>query len=168
LFLFNMTNNMVAPLVPTLLVNQLRLSDALIGVGTALSNILVLIVSLGIAGVTRRTGNRRATVVGAGLLAFHAFALALSRDATLYIVATIIAGVATGILNAAQYNYHLDNVPQAERSAWLSWALLFGNAAVLMGSLAGPAVARVNGTAEALYIFGGLRFLVALLILRWG
>jgi hypothetical protein len=64
-------------------------------------------------------------VIGAGLLAFHAVALALARDAALYIVATIIAGVATTSLAGAMLP--LDNV-----------------------------------------FAGGLRFLVALLIYRWG
>ena len=168
LFLFNMTNNMLAPLIPNLLVHTLNLSDATISIGTATSSMLVFIVSLFIARLTRRTGNRRATALGAALLAFQAVALALARDATLYLAAAVIGGFAAGILNVAQYNYHLDNVPRAEQSTWLSWNLMLGNSAVLLGALIGPAVAQINGTPSALVFFGILRFVVGLIILKWG
>ena len=168
LFLFNMTNNMLAPLVPNLLVHTLKLSDVTISIGTATSSLLVFMVSLFIARFTRRTGNRRATALGAALLAFQAVALALARDATLYLAAAVIGGFASGILNVAQYNYHLDNVPRAEQSAWLSWNQLLGNSAVLLGALIGPLVAQVSGTPSAIVFFGVLRFAVGLIILRWG
>ncbi len=168
LFLFNVTNNMLAPLIPNLLVHTLNLSDATISIGTATSSLLVFIVSLFVARFTRRTGNRRATALGAGLLAFQAVALALARDATLYLAAAVIGGFASGILNVAQYNYHLDNVPRAEQSTWLSWNQVLGNSAVLLGALIGPAVAQINGTPMALVFFGILRFVVGLIILKWG
>ena len=168
LFLFNLTNNMVAPLVPDLLVNHLHLSDALISVGTALGNLLVFSVSLLIASVTRRFGNRRMTGVGAALLAVQTVILALAQDAPTYLVAAVIGGVASGILGAAQYNYHLDALPQTDRSAWLSWNLLLGNSAILLGALAGPAVARLEGAAPALIAFGVLRLVFGIAIWLWG
>jgi MFS family permease len=168
LFLFNMTGNMVAPLVPDLLVNHLSLSDETISIGTAAGSMLVFIVSILVARMTRRIGNRMSTAVGAILLAFQSIALALAQDVTLYFVAVLVGGIAAGILNVAQYNYHLDNVPQAEQSTWLSWNMLLGNAAVLLGSLAGPLAARVGGAPAALICFGVLRFVMGLIILRWG
>jgi Na+/melibiose symporter-like transporter len=102
LFLFNLTNNMAAPLIPDLLVHKLKLSDGLISIGTSTSTLVVLIVSLFIARITRRTGNRTATAFGAGLLAFQAVALAMAQNAFLYLVAAVIGGIALGILNAAQ------------------------------------------------------------------
>jgi MFS family permease len=168
LFLFNMTGNMIAPLVPDLLVNQLFLSDKTISIGTAAGSMLVFIISMLVARMTRRIGNRMSTAVGAILLAFQSIALALAQDVTLYFVAVLVGGIALGILNVAQYNYHLDNVPQAEQSTWLSWNMLLGNAAILLGSLAGPLAARVGGAPAALICFGVLRFVMGLIILRWG
>ena len=168
LFFFNLTNNMVAPLVPDLLVHRLALSDAMISIGTGLANMLVFSVSLFMAGLTRRAGNQRATAVGAMLLSLHALALALARDPAVYLISAIIGGIASGILGTAQYNYHINNVPLEERSAWLSWNLLLGNSAVLLGALCGPQLARLVGTSNALEGFGVLRFLFGLAILRWG
>jgi Na+/melibiose symporter-like transporter len=168
LFLFNLTNNMVAPLVPDLLVHRLALSDVTISLGTGLANMLVFTVSLYIATLTRRAGNRRVTALGAMLLAFHALALALARTPSVYLLSAAIGGLASGVLGTAQYNYHLDNVPEESRSSWLAWNFLLGNTAVLLGALGGPQVALFTGSPEALGAFGVLRFLFGLLILRWG
>jgi MFS family permease len=168
LFLFNLTNNMVAPLVPNLLVDKLKLSDATISLGTGAANMLVFSVSLYIARLTRRTGNRNATALGAALLMFNAIALAMAQNAILYIVAAIAGGIASGVLGTAQYNYHLDNVPQNEQATWLSWNLLLGNAAVLLGALVGPLLARLTGTPPALLFLGVLRLVLGLVIFKWG
>lgn len=168
LFLFNLSNNMVAPLVPDILVHKLGLTDAWISVGTGTANMLVFSVSLFMASLTRRAGNRRITTLGAGLLAFHAFALAAAQDVSLYIVAAVIGGIASGLLGTAQYNYHLDNVPDQDRSTWLSWNMLLGNAAVLTGALAGPAVAHLTGTPVSLVLLGLLRLGFGLAIFKWG
>ncbi len=166
LFFFNITNNMVAPLIPDLLVNQLQLTDALISLGTAISTLLVFLVSLRIAWLTRRIGNRRATAIGAGLLALQTVALALANGSALYILAAVIGGLASGILGSAQYNYHLDSLPQTERPSWLSWSMLLGNAAVLLGALIGPAIAGLIGAEWALIVFAVLRLGVGAALLR--
>jgi MFS family permease len=168
LFIFNFTNNMFVPLVPDLLVNGLQLSDMTISLGTGMANMLVFLVSLFIARITRRTGNRRATAYGAILLTLHAFALAFAQDAGLYFIAVVVGGLGSGILGASMYNYNLDHVPQAERSTWLGINFLTGNAAVLIGALSGPVLAALIGSRSAFLLFGVLRFVIGLLILRWG
>lgn len=168
LFWLNFTNNMAAPLVPDLLVGQLKLSDAMISVGTATTTFLTFMISLRVARFTFRTGNRKATAIGAGLLALQAIVLALATDATFYLLSAVIGGIASGVLGAAQYNYPLDHLPQADRSNWLSYSVLLGNAAVLLGALAGPLIARFLGIPGALISFGILRLLVGVVILRWG
>ncbi len=166
LFFFNATNNMVAPLIPDLLVNQLELNDAMISLGTAISTLLVFVVSLRIAWLTRRIGNRRATAIGAGLLAVQTVVLALATGAGLYIAAAIIGGVASGVLGSAQYNYHLDSLPRTEQPSWLSWSMLLGNAAVLIGALLGPALSGIFGAQWALMILAVLRLAIGAALMR--
>ncbi|MFZ6029301.1 MAG: MFS transporter [Chloroflexota bacterium] len=168
LFWLNFTNNMAAPLVPDLLVGQLKLSDAMISVGTATTTFLTFVISLRVARFTLRTGNRKATAIGAGLLAVQAITLALATNALFYLVSAVIAGIAIGVLGAAQYNYPLDHLPSADRPNWLSYNVLLGNAAILLGALAGPLIARFLGIPGALIAFGALRLLVGIAILRWG
>jgi MFS family permease len=168
LFIFNFTNNMFVPLVPDLLVNKLLLSDVTISLGTGVSNMLVFLVSLFIARITRKTGNRRATAYGALLLTISAVALAFAVDASLYFTAVVIGGLGSGILGAAQYNYNLDHVPQADRSTWLGINMLTGNAAVLLGALSGPVLAHWIGVQSSFLLFAGMRLAIGFAILRWG
>ena len=168
LFLFNTTNNMVGPVIPNLLVNHLRLSDEMISIGTATSSMLAFITALIMTQAARRIGNRNGTAIGAGLLAVHALLLAMANGPLLYILAAVLAGVASGFLMTSQYNYHLENVPAHDQSVWLSRNLLLGNIAVLFGALAGPYLANYLQTSTALVFFSLLRLLTGLAILRWG
>jgi MFS family permease len=168
LFIFNLISNMVSPLVPGVLVHTLRLSDGWISIGTALNSLIIFIISLFIARLTRRVGNRGGTAFGGALLAVQAVILALARSPLDYLVAVVVGGIGSGILITAQYNYHLDNVPECNRAAWLSWNLLLGNAALLLGSLAGPYLSGWTGTPLALILFGGLRLVTGFIIYRWG
>lgn len=168
LFLFNATNNMVAPLIPGVLVNDLRLSDGWISAGTAANSLIVFVVSLSIARLTHRTGNRAATAIGAALLAGQTLALSLATGAGGYLVAVAVGGIGSGILITSQFNYHLDNLPSEDRSTWLSWSLMLSNAALLIGSLIGPLLAGWTDTPTALTVLSLLRIVAAMLFLRLG
>lgn len=165
LFLVNTTANMAGPLVPGVLVNTLRLSDDWISFGTAANSLIVFFISLNITRLTRRAGNRTSTALGLVLLAFQVIILAFARIPLHYLISVVVGGIGSGILITAQYNYHLENIPDRDRSTWLSINLLLGNAALLLGSLAGPMLARWSGVALALVIFGVLRLLAGGLIL---
>jgi MFS family permease len=164
LFFFNMTNNMIAPLVPDLLVNTLQFPDSLISLATALSTLLVFLVSLFMSRLGGKFGSRRATAFGAVMLAVNAMLLALVNSATAYLLVVVVGGLASGILASAQYNYHLEALPPSEQPAWLSWSLVLGSAAVLVGALAGPALARFSSVPAALIILGAARFVVGVVI----
>jgi MFS family permease len=168
LFFFNMTNNMVAPLIPNFTVNTLQLSDAVISIGTAIPSILAFLVSLVIARFTRLYGNRKCTAFGAVLVSLHTVALAFAQGSGLYYASAMFGGTATGILNAAQYNYHLENVPKRDQAVWLSWSVLIGNAAVLIGSLAGPRLSLWVSIPIAFLILGLFRLLAGFAFWRWG
>lgn len=168
LFLFNTANSMVAPLVPAVLVNGLRLSDSWISIGVAVGALLNFIVSLFITRLTRRTGNRPATALGAVLMAAQALLLAVAADPGHYMLSVLVGGLGQGILLSAQFNYHLENVPTRDRPNWLSWNLMLGNGAILLGSLLGPLFSGLTGITTALAIFSVLRLMMGLVILKFG
>ena len=174
LFLFNMVNNMATPLVPEVLVNTLRLSDATIAVGTAGNSLIIFILSLSMVRLSRssRAGlvaNYRAgTAIGAVLVGFQAVVLALATNEALYFLSVLVGGIGSGILLTAQFNYHLENIPETDRPVWLSWNLLLGNAALLLGALVGPLFAGQFGVPVALLGFGALRFSMGLVLLKAG
>jgi MFS family permease len=164
LFFFNMTNNMIAPLIPDLVVNKLQFSDALISLASAVSTLLVFIVSVAMSRLGNRVRSRIGTGLGAVLLAIQAIILALVQDAPGFMLAVLIGGIASGILASAQYNYHINAIPPNERPNWLSWSLLLGSSATLLGALLGPALADISGVSLALIILGGFRLIVGLAI----
>jgi hypothetical protein len=68
----------------------------------------------------------------------------------------------------ALFNYLLDNMPENDRPAHMAWYSLVSNAAILIGSLAGPEISLHIGLATALLIFGFGRFLAGFAVYRWG
>jgi MFS family permease len=168
LMVMNTAAYMAAPLIPQLTVNQLGLDDGVISIGSAASNILVFIVSLMVARLTSRYGSRKLTAVGTALLCLQTLVLAFARDSTLFIVSSVIAGIASGIVAATSFNYHLENLPAMDQTIWISWNIMLSNIAVLLGSFAGPVLAGAVGIPGALIVVGVIRLLLGLIIFLWG
>lgn len=166
-FLFAAFNSMVNPLVPDLLVHELHLSDAMISLGAAMNSLVYFLASLFISSIVRRMGNRGGTALGAALIGLQAGLLAMSHDAGLYLFSTVVGGLGTGVLGTAQFNYHLENVPETDRPVWLSWNFLLSQAAVLLGALLGPLLANTTSVPAALAVFSALRLLMAVVFWRW-
>lgn len=168
LFLFSLASTMAVTLIPNLLVNRLKLTDEIISIGVASSTVVVLLSSLLVPRFVRRTGNRRAASIGMGVSSLQTGLLAVANSASVYLGAAVMGGAATGILNIGQYGYLLDNVPDSDRSVWLSMNVMLGNISVFLGAVSGPLIARGVGTSQTLWIFAGLEVLIGLLILKWG
>lgn len=167
-FLLNTVNSILVPILPPFAVNMLRLNDQWISLGAAANTFFVFLVSLRVARLTKRVGNRRATALGTLLLVGAALLMALARDAGLYLAAMLVTGIASGVLTTSQFNYVLEHVPAASRTAWFAVLSLAGNAAVLIGSLGGPALAGLISFPVIIAVVGLLRLLVGLALLKWG
>ena len=72
------------------------------------------------------------------------------------------------MVSGAYANYMLEHIPPHDRPTHLAWYNIILNAAILIGSLAGPAVADQIGLSEVLVLIAVLRFLAGLSILKWG
>jgi len=168
LFGLGMVMNMVAPLIPTLLVHRLNLSDGWISLGTATSTLLVFLVSFNIARITRRTGNRRGSFLGIALLACQTVMLGLAYNSSAYLASAVVGGTATGIINVALTNYMFDHVPDTERAKWLSINVMLGNVSGILGALGGPLIASLLGLPLSLIIMGGVELIFGIVIVRWG
>ena len=83
-------------------------------------------------------------------------------------VTAVVGGVASGVLGIAQFNYHLENLPLEDRTVWMSWNMLFGNLATLLGSVVGPLLAGWTGMPVAFAILAVLRLLIAAVIWKRG
>lgn len=166
LFFWNLMQFMTIPIVTPFVVNELHVSDSLIGLGGGLFNGTMFLGSLMLSKVTLRFGNKQIT--GFGIMGLSLFPLLTAMGVTGYIFANFTVGFAWAMAGGALYNYLLDNVPADDRPAHMAWYSLVSNGAILLGSLSGPVVAGVIGFVPALIIFGIGRFLSGAALLRWG
>jgi len=166
LFFWHLVQFMTIPSVTPFIVNELGISDQMISLAASLFNLTMFIGSLKLSQVAARYGNKNLTAAGIMLLSLFPFLTAFGIVP--YIFANIIGGVGWAMTGGALYNYILDNVPGNDRPAYLAWYNLVSNAAILIGSLSGPAIAGVIGFSTALILFGIGRFLAGAALMRWG
>jgi MFS family permease len=150
------------------MVRALHMTDAEIGIGTALFYLTMLLGSTQLDRLVRKVGNHKVTAWGVAFLCLYPILLALSRNAFGYYALSTICGGIWGMVNGAYANYLLDTIPAHDRPAHLAWYNVVLNAGILAGSLAAPELARLTGLAWALVIIGSLRFLAGMALLRWG
>jgi len=150
--LFHIALYLPIPLFPIYWVDRLNFNDGDISLGTAAFHVTVLVGSLGISKLTDLWGNRRVTAVGAILLSLYPLLTGFMSGLWMYIVVSLIGGLAWSLVGAAIGNYLLENVPATDRPAYLAWYNLSLNLAILLGSLLGPLLAQQFGLVEALFI----------------
>ncbi len=168
LFALHLAQYLPVSLFPLYMVNRLHLSDQVIGLGTALFYTTVFIGSTQLARLTQQMGNRHMLATGAALMALYPGLMALSRGMGFFLILSLIGGFGWALAGGALTNYILDKVPQDDRPAHLAWYNLVLNAAILMGSLAGPVLGTWLQLSAALALCATLRLLAAACIWRWG
>jgi MFS family permease len=94
--------------------------------------------------------------------------MALSHNPIHYYLLSILGGFAWALVAGAYANYLLERIPEDDRPSHLAWYNIILNAAVLIGSLAGPMIAGYFGLSLGLIIFGFLRLMAGVAILKWG
>jgi len=168
LFAFHLTQYLPLPIFPIFNVRVLHLNDNNLGIGTALFYLTVLIGSTQIRKLAQKIGNKNITgwsIVG---LALYPLLLSISRNAIHFYGVSLIGGLGFALVSGAYANYMLEHIPAHDRPPHLAWYMIILNVAILIGSLAGPAIADLTGLSGALILFGLLRFLAGIFILKWG
>ena len=165
---FHLAQYLAIPLFPLYYVNGLNLSDDQIGIGTALFYLTVLLGSTQLRRYVQRMGNKNVTGWGVVGLAVYPFLLSLSSEVWQFYGISLFGGLVFSFINGAFANYMLEHIPASDRPTHLAWYNVILNAAILTGSLAGPAIADVIGLVSALMLFALLRLLAGIYILKWG
>jgi MFS family permease len=167
-FAFHLTQYLAMPLFPVYNVRVLKLGDDHLGIGTALFYLTVLLGSTQLRNVAHRLGNKNLTAWSVSAGALYPFLLAYSTEVWQFYAISLIGGLTFSMVTGAYPNYMLEHIPAHDRPPHLAWYNVVLNASVLIGSLAGPAIASVIGLSGALLLIAGLRFLAGLVILKWG
>ena len=168
LFGFHLAQYLAIPIFPLFNVRELKLSDDQIGIGTALFYLSVFLGSTQLRKIVHWLGNKRVTGGGVLLLAAYPIAIAFSQNVLHFYIASIVGGAAWSLVGGSYANYMLEHIPADDRPTHLAWYNIMLNIAILTSSLVGPAVADQIGLFAALVLFGILRFVSGLAILKWG
>jgi MFS family permease len=165
---FTLAQNLALPLFPIYFVRHINLTDADIGIGTALFYLINLIGSTQLARLTRKIGNHKITAFGSMAMCIYPIVLGFTTARISYFFLQVVSGAVWSMVGGAQANYLLENIPANDRPAYLAWYSIVANATILIGSLLGPVLSDWMGINLALIIFGVLRLLGGWAILKWG
>jgi MFS family permease len=165
---FHLAQYLALPLFTVYTVNVIHLTDANIGLGTAFFYVTVLLGSTQLSRLEHMVGHHKLTGWGVIGLSFYPIAMGLSHTPLHYYILSIVGGFAWALVAGAYANYLLERIPVDDRPSHLAWYNIILNAAVLVGSLAGPVLAGFIGVGLSLIIFGALRLLAGMAILKWG
>jgi len=168
LFLFHLAQFLAIPVFPLFQVNNLHFSDKVIGLGTAMFNATVFLGSTQVARMSTRWSNQQITGIGIVLLGIYPALMTVSQSLAVFALTSLLGGVAWSLAGGALYNYLVESVPDLDRPAHLAWYNLALNAAILIGSLGGAAIANQIGLPVALLVFAALRAFSGIAVLRWG
>jgi MFS family permease len=167
-FIFHLALYLSIPLFPLYWVGEIHLPDSIISLGNALFYASVFVGSTQIARLLHWLGNHRATALGAATMSLYPALTSITHTVGMYLAVNVISGLAWCLTGAAMGNHILDRVPDDDRPSYLAWINLAINAAILIGSILGPLMARNVGLATSLALFAGARLLAALAVWRWG
>jgi MFS family permease len=165
---FHLTQYLALPLFALYSVNELHLTDANIGLGTALFYLTVLLGSTQLSRLEHQLGNHKLTGWGVVGMSIYPIAMALSHNAFHYYLLSIFGGFVWAMVGGGYANYLLEKIPEDDRPSHLAWYNIILNAAVLLGSLAGPFLAGYIRIGIALIVYGILRLIAGIAILKWG
>lgn len=155
------------PLFPLAYVNELKLTDGVISLGSALFYVTMFLVSLRLGHLARRFGHRYLLAASAMAFSLYPFFLGIARGPFLYWVASLLGGVVWGAISASLVNRLMERVPDDQRAAGMALHNLSLNLGILLGSLSGPFLGNALGVQPALLAGSGLRFLAGILLLLW-
>jgi MFS family permease len=156
------------PLFPLAYIDQLHLTDGMIGVGNALFYGTMMLVSFKLSYLSNRFGHRKVLIASSTLFFIYPLFIAMAKGPELFYLACLIGGGVYALLSGALINRLMERVPANDRPAHMAIHNLALNVGVLAGSLLGPISANLIGLQASIFLSAGLRLLAAGIIWLWG
>ncbi len=156
------------PLFPIAYVDSLRMTDGMIGLGTAIFYGAMMLASFRLGYYSTRFGHRKVLVISAALFPIFPLFLGMAKGPELYYLACLIGGGINAMLTGALVNRLMERVPPDDRPAHMALHNLALNLGILVGSLLGPVSADLIGVQPSLMVGAGLRLLAAGFFWLWG
>jgi MFS family permease len=156
------------PLFPIAYVDNLHMTDGMIGIGTAIFYGAMMLASFRLSTYSARYGHRKVLITSAALFPIFPLFLGMAKGPVLYYLACLIGGGINAMLSGAIVNRLMEKVPSDDRPAHMALHNLALNLGILGGSLLGPVSAHLIGVQPSLILGAGLRLLAAVFFWIWG
>lgn len=167
MFIFSAAQYLAIPIFPIYTVNNVGISDQMIGFGNAVFFAALFFASTQLSRLINKIGNQGVTGLGILLMGGYPLFLALAKGNGLFLIASIFGGLGWSMASGAMANYVLEKANPELRSSYVGWYNVIANMGILIGSLAGPVIGDLIGLQPALFLFTVIRVLVGLVFLRW-
>lgn len=154
LFAFHISQYLSIPIMPVYWVENMHLTDSTISIGNGVFFLTVFLGSTQLSRLTSKYGNRFVVGLGAMLMGLYPGIMAFSTSTLTFYIASLAGGLAWALAGGILYNYLLEKIPEKNRPPYLAIYNVVMFAAVLIGSLTGPAIGNWVGLPAALFIFG--------------
>jgi MFS family permease len=155
-------------LFPLAYVEQLQLTDGMIGLGNAMFYSTMMLASFRLSHLSARFGHRKLVIYSAFLFPIFPLFLGMANGPQLYYLACLVGGGVYALLSGGLINRLMERVPADDRPAHMAIHNLALNIGILAGSLLGPLSADLIGLQASIFISVGLRLLAAVFLWLWG
>jgi MFS family permease len=156
------------PLFPLAYIEQLHLSDGMIGLGNAFFYGTMMLASFKLSALSTRFGHRNLLILSSLLFPVFPLLLGIAEGPELYYLACLIGGGVFAMLSGALINRLMERVPAGDRPAHMTIHNLALNIGILAGSLLGPISADLIGLQASILLSAGLRLLATGFLWLWG
>lgn len=167
-FFFYLFQMMSVPIMPLMLVKELRLTDGEISLGNGVFYAVMTVGSMVLGRLTARFGHKPLLAVGAVLYGVYPLLISLAHDRWLFYAASLGGGLVWAVTNGGLVNRLMERVPETDRPAHMALHNLALNFGILGGSLLGPALGEGLGLRHALLLAAVLRMLAGVGLAVWG
>ena len=156
------------PIFPLFYVNDLKLTDGMIGLGSAMFHGVMVLCSLWLSRASARFGHRKVLLASASAFVLYPMFMWLGHSAGWYFAACLWGGAVYAFLSGGLINRLMERSPADDRPAHMALHNLALNLGILAGSLLGPAVGEWIGLRDAMLVAVVVRAFAAWMLYRWG
>jgi MFS family permease len=162
--LFSIAEGLLIPTLP-LYAGELGFSYGMIGLVLAGESLGTLIADLPSGLMLRRLGEKRAMVLGLGLMTFSTFALFWARSVPAFLSCRLVAGFGVSIYHVSRLAYIADEVPLVHRGRVNAAFGGLKRIGAFIGPIVGGTVATIYSLQAPFLVFVGIALVAIVIVL---
>jgi MFS family permease len=168
MFMLNIGIFLPQAIFPLYQVNELHLTDRIIGLAFSLFSVVQFVSSSQAGKISRRWGFKKMTGAGMLIASLSTLMFTFSYSPWLYFATQFVGGFGWAIFNNGAVNYLLEKIPSDDRPPHLAWFNLTANSAVLICGMLSAQIAAGIGLFGGMVLAIVIRVIAGILMLKFG